>query len=194
MAKNRILKFAAATGHSPKTRQLKGAISPRRNPRMKRLFLGRSAALLMAAALLTSGGVAASAQAATVSSHDHAIVTRPTTRLSPAIDFMCPDRTVCLFPNDNYTGNYPAWGGPAELATDVWNGSWYSFSDADASNPNPGSLNDNSGSIIWIYAADSGNPPVCLPPGKYVLDHAFGYFYIEYGVGSCPSSAPGPLP
>lgn len=161
---------------------------------MNRHLAGRmTAALAAAAALLTSGGIAASAQAATGSPHSN-MATRPITgRPSADLDFTCPSRTVCLFPNDNYTGNYPGWGGPAELATDVWNGQWYSFAQADASNPNPGSLNDNSNSVIWVYAKDL-NLALCLTPGRYSLDHTYGYFFIQFGVTSCNANPPMPLP
>jgi hypothetical protein len=161
---------------------------------MKQLLTRRRAAVLAAGiALLAAGGATASAQAATASVPQHVAVAQSATApSSPDVDFTCPSATVCLFPNDNYTGNYPGWGGPAELATDVWNGEWYSFADAAASDPNPGSLNDNSNSVMWIYAKDAG-VLVCLTPGKYVPDHAYGYFYIQYGVTSC-GTAPEPLP
>ncbi len=148
-------------------------------PRMKQLLTRRRAAVLAAAtALLISGGATASAQAATA---------------SPAeADFTCPSSTVCLFPNDNYTGNYVTWGSPAELATDGWNGAWWPFSDDYASNPDPGSLNDNSNSIIWVYAKDT-NTSRCLTSGRSVLDNLYGYFYIEYGVTSC-GAEPGGRP
>ena len=154
---------------------------------MKRLLTGRIAAVLVAAtALLAMGGTAASAQAATAGTSRGAMVTRSITAPSPVQpDFTCASPTVCLFPNNDFTGNYPAWGGPAELAADVWNGQWYSFSQANASNPNPGSLNDDSNSVMWVYAKDSG-ARWCLTPGKYVLAHTYGYFFIEFGVTSCP--------
>lgn len=159
---------------------------------MRRLLTGRTAAVLMtAAALIASGGIAASAQAAAPTGTMSARSVIAPESVQP--DFTCPGKTVCLFPNDDYTGNYPAWGGPATLATDVWNGRWYHFSDAGASNPNPGSLHDNSGSIIWIYAKDL-NRPVCLTPGKYDLNHVYGYFFIRFGVQFCTVKAPTPLP
>jgi hypothetical protein len=117
---------------------------------MKRLLTGPIAAVLMAAAaLLASGGTAASALAATTGTPHGTVAAGSVTAFSSVqLGFTCPDRTVCLFPNNDFTGNYPGWGGPAELATDVWNGQWYSFAQADASNPDPGSLNDNSNSVM----------------------------------------------
>lgn len=161
---------------------------------MKRLLTGRVAAVLVAAAaLFASVGTAASSQAATNTSHGTMAMRSVTALPSVQPDFTCPGRTVCLFPNNDFTGNYPGWGGPAELATDVWNGQWYSFSQASASNPNPGSLNDNSNSVMWIYAKDL-NQAVCLTPGRYVLQHTYGYFFIQFGVTTCAANPPGPLP
>jgi hypothetical protein len=122
------------------------------------------------------------------------MVTRSITAL-PSVqpDFTCPSATVCLFPNNDFTGSYPDWGGPAELATDVWNGEWYSFAQAGASDPNPGSLNDNSNSVMWVYAKDI-NAGICLTPGRYILEHTYGYFFIEFGVTTCPANPPNPFP
>lgn len=159
---------------------------------MKRLLPVRLAtALGTTAALLASGGVAASAQAATVNS---AVIETATTRLAP--DFTCPSATVCLFPGDNYDGNYPYWGGPAELPTSEYRGKWTSFSDTtvEASNPNPGSIHINANSVMWVYDEATGMVPVCYAMGKHVLDHSYGWFYIQYGYTACPSQWPTPLP
>jgi len=162
---------------------------------MKRLLAGRIAAVLMAgAALLAAGGAAVPALAAPAVIPHGTMATRSVTTISSVQpDFTCPRPSVCLFPHNDFTGKYPAWGGPAVLATDVWNGQWYSFSQAGASNPNPGSLNDNSNSVMWVYAKNI-NVGICLTPGRYTLEHTYGYFYIEFGVTACPASPPKPFP
>jgi hypothetical protein len=144
-------------------------------------------ALTGAAALFTSAGATASAQTAAGSAPHHAAAAR-----SADAGFSCPSATVCLFPNDDYTGNY-AGGSPVELPTDVYNGSWYSFSQVGASDPNPGSINDNSNSVMWLYVKSAGIE-VCLPPGKSIETNSFGYIYIQYGVTSCGAFPSGPLP
>jgi hypothetical protein len=165
------------------------------NHAMKRLLTGRMAAVLMAgAALLASGATAVPALAATAGTPHVTMATRSVTTI-PTVqpDFTCPRPSVCLFPNNDFTGNYPAWDGPAVLATDVWNGQWYSFAQADASNPNPGSLNDNSNSVMWVYAKNI-NVGFCLTPGRYTLQHTYGYFFIEFGITTCPSNDRPPKP
>jgi hypothetical protein len=160
---------------------------------MKLPFFGRRAAAILAAAALPLAATAATAQAAS-SPHGSATAQAAGVKGGVTPDFTCPDRTVCLFPNNDFTGNYPGWGGPAQLPTDVDNGQWYSFNQVAASNPNPGSLNDNSGSIVWVYAKDA-NAPACLNPGRWVLSHSFGYFFIRFGIHSCTGqSVPRPLP
>lgn len=163
---------------------------------MRYLFTFRWPAVLMAvSALLASGAATASAQETTTSSPDRpAAATRfVPVNSSPNVDFTCTAATVCLFPNDDYTGNYPAWSGPAELDTRAWSGKWYSFAHVNASNPNPGSLNDNSNSVMWVYAKSQGLA-ICLVQGKHPLYNGYGYFFIQYGVTNCGINPPTPLP
>lgn len=156
---------------------------------MKLSLTGCAAALGLMTALLGAG--AGSASAAQNSASPQATVTQAVAA-RPMVhpNFTCSSPTVCLYPNDNYTGNYPNWGGPATLATDKWNGVWYTFNDASASNPNPGSLNDDSNSVMWVYSQQLGNIYACLTPGKWQLNNEWGYFYIMYGVTSCPAYHP----
>ena len=104
---------------------------------------------------------------------------------------------MCAFPNDDYTGNYLNFGGPAEFATDLFNWDWLFFIAEGAGNPNPGSINDNSGSIVWIYEANepkSSTNPFCIPiDSKRATYNDYGWFYIEFGVTSC-GNYPTPLP
>ncbi len=74
---------------------------------MRGRYINATIAILVAlAAISTSGVSAASAQVAIRGAYFRAV------RQAPALDFACPDKTVCAFPNDDYTGNYPAWGVP----------------------------------------------------------------------------------
>lgn len=107
-----------------------------------------------------------------------------------AVDFTCPARTVCVFPNDDYTGNYAAWHNmPAQLATDLYNGIWTRFSDVDIK-PNPGSLHDNSNSCVWVLDEQENDAQPIEPNTEFVADHNFGWFFIQFGVSTCGSVAP----
>ena len=121
---------------------------------------------------------------------------RDTAEQTVSPDFTCPDRTVCLFPNDDYTGNYgnlPATFQPADFTS----GMWFTWSDVGAGDPNPGSLNNNSGSSIWVYDHQipvSQTNPTCLKPGQHVLYQVFGHFEEFYGDSTCMNSFTFPLP
>ena len=158
---------------------------------MRLRFAGAMAAVFAALAVIgTSGAATASAPTAAGGAAPRAIPAA----VSP--DFTCPSATVCAFPNEDFTGNYPDWDGPATFFTNTFNGQWLSFSVHGAGNPNPGSVNDNSNSIMWVYNKDAGpgsNNPFCVTPGKWALYHYYGWFYIEYGVTSC-GNYPTPLP
>ena len=79
----------------------------------------------------------------------------------------------------------------------ISSGVWYDFEDFLASDPNPGSVNNNAGSCLWVYdhqePVESGNPFPVLH-GKVVLDHKFGHFEIFYGDSGCNNSFTRPLP
>jgi hypothetical protein len=105
---------------------------------------------------------------------------------------------MCLFPNDDYTGNYAA--GPVLIDPSspfISSGTWYDFEDFGASDPNPGSVNNNSGSCLWVFDAqkpvESGNPFPVLP-GRVALDHSFGHFEIFYADSGCNHNFTRPLP
>jgi hypothetical protein len=113
-----------------------------------------------------------------------------TTAQANAIDFMCPGRTVCVFPNNDRTGNYgDPWDGPAELATDKYNGQWRSFASVHVT-PNPGSVNNNSGSCLWVRDMQNNLTAPIEPGGGGILDHFYGYFFIQFGVHPCPATPP----
>jgi hypothetical protein len=118
---------------------------------------------------------------------------------SPHADFNCPGDTVCVFPNDNYSGNYGApWYGPAKLGIDAYTNYWFSFASANIT-PNPGSLNNNySRDCTWVYDKAAGpgseNPYPVEPDTKYDLADSYGYIYIQSGQNECPANAPAPLP
>jgi hypothetical protein len=148
---------------------------------MIRNLTGRMAIMLVAAAaFLSLGAGAVSAQAESPAA----------VKSSAQPDFTCPSRSFCIFSGDAYNGTAEA------LPTVDWQSPpWFTFGEAGFT-PNPGSVNNNSGSAVYVFAADDGQWR-CLPGvngKKAVLDHAFGYFYITYGVGSCQDSAPGPQP
>ena len=109
---------------------------------------------------------------------------------APAVTplFTCPDRSVCFFPKDDYTGNPTL-----TVATQGNGGVWAKFDSLGV--PNPGSMNDNSGSVVWLYDK-SGGMLTCVDPGRHVLDKKYGYFDIDYGIGDCSSPNAGhpPLP
>src|SRR5262249_55831223 len=111
-------------------------------------------------------------------------------------DFTCPSRTICLFPNDDYTGNYGS--SPVILVpAGTTSGVWCSFNTIGADSPHPGSMNNNSGSSIWVYdhqAGPSAGNPVCLSKGRHVLDHSYGYFELFYSDSDCAHQFTRPLP
>jgi hypothetical protein len=132
----------------------------RKESPVKSFFARRKAAILgVAVAILSSGAVLAPAQAGT---------TGP--------DFTCPSRTVCVYQNNNLTGYH------YEFGTKAFGGgtTWHKFSNYGFS-PNPGSLNDNSGSVFWVFDAQAGWPDgeYCVNPGKWTISHSYGYFYIQ---------------
>jgi hypothetical protein len=111
--------------------------------------------------------------------------------------FTCPDRTICLYPNDDFTGNYGS--DPVEIVpADTTSGVWFSFDSYGADSPHPGSLNNNSGSSIWVYdhqaPVEAGSNPACLTPGKWILDHAYGHFELFYSDSTCAHNYTTPLP
>jgi hypothetical protein len=114
-------------------------------------------------------------------------------------DFTCPGATVCVFPNENETGNYGApWDGPAKLGIDAYTNYWFSFASASIT-PNPGSLNNNySEDCTWVYdkaaGPSSNNPHPVNADAKYNLDNSYGYIYIQTGYSQCPANPPTPLP
>lgn len=112
--------------------------------------------------------------------------------------FTCPDRSICIYPNDDFTGNYPG-GQPVILdPAGTTSGVWFSLDSIGASSPHPGSVNNNSGSSIWVYDHQApvvpGSNPWCLSPGKYVLDHAYGHFELFYSDSTCAHNYTRPLP
>ena len=103
----------------------------------------------------------------------------PSAHAAPAIPaFTCPSRTICFFQSDGYTG------ADISCPTDVCTGNaWYS---TFVGGVNAGSVNDNSQSVFKLKDAQNGNV-ICLPPGRHVLDHIYGFYDVLYGVPNCPS-------
>ena len=138
----------------------------------KRFFLLGSI-LLMAALVFTFSPTTPSAHAASVSASTHAPTMTPSA-VSP--DFTCPSRTICFFQNDDFTGS------SFSCATDVCRGAWFSVT---FNGVHPGSVNDNSDSIFFAADVQLGLEK-CFQPGRHVLDHMYGFFFVEFGVTNCP--------
>jgi hypothetical protein len=159
---------------------------------MRGRSISATATILAAlAAIGTSGVSTASAQ---VTARGASFRAAPR---AAAPDFTCQDGYVCAYPNDDWTGDYPSWGGPAQFATYVFRGSWLSFAAENTGNPNPGSINNDSGSTVWIYEKNeplSSTNPFCIPTySRLATYNDYGWFFIRYGVTSC-GSYPTPLP
>lgn len=143
----------------------------------KRFFLLGSI-LLMAALFLAFSPVAPRAHAASVD-------TAPLSSVSPDA-FSCASRTLCLYQNEDGTG------ASISCATNVCRGAWYSTT---VGGVHAGSAYDNSGSIFWT-ADVQADTEVCWnnPPGTAALDHSYGYYWVEYGIGSCSNAYTPPMP
>lgn len=153
-----------------------------------------------AAGMLIAGLAALPAMAAAASPQPDEAGRTPVPGLTAAQavspDFTCPGGAICLFPKDDYTGNYN--GSPAEIEVDgVENGAWFSFGGYGAGSPNPGSMDNNTGSSVWVYdhqePVKSGSNPTCLRPGRHVLDNKFGHFEVFPGP-DCSHAYTRPLP
>lgn len=94
--------------------------------------------------------------------------------------FTCEAEYVCIFQNNNYTGDYKVFQESSYadecLSTTV-------------GGAHAGSVNNNTKSILWVYDHED-DLIYCLPTGRYVLGHSYGYMYIDYGVANCPMIAP----
>lgn len=148
----------------------------------KRFFVLGSI-LLMAALVFTFSPATPSAHAASVSASTHALSMTPS---APSPDFTCPSATICLFPNDNFTGT------PKTCAVDVCRGAWFSTT---VDGVHAGSITDNSNSAI-VLGDVQDNFELCISaPNRGKPNHSFGFFRALFGVTSCPppSQLP-PLP
>jgi hypothetical protein len=133
-----------------------------RNPKSMRGKLISKAALLIAAGTVAVSVTPAAAAAATA----------------------CSTRVICTFSGDNYNGT------AFNMVPSVFNRHWYTFSFFNAAKP--GSLIDNSGSDIWLFDR-SQNVLLCVPAGERgAVDHGYGSFYIQYGIGDCSVPPPNP--
>jgi hypothetical protein len=160
---------------------------------MKELTISRMAVMLAAAGtILSLSAATATAQAQTVTHSRHHVGAAPAVARPSSVRpyFTCPSATVCVFPNNDLTGNYGSpWNGPAELTTVLYSGQWDSFSSISIT-PNPGSLNDNSGSCVWVLDKEAGVKSYVEPGDTGVLAHSYGYIFIQYGVNPCNPNDP----
>jgi len=137
------------------------------------------------AALIALTAIASAALTLTPAQAQTAGSPAPTALATP--DYTCSQRTICVWPNDNFTGQ------EYTFLTSEWHSAWHNWADVQIPY-HPGSLDDDSNSIIWVYDKDSNNA-YCLNPDSWVLYNDYGYFYIAYNVGSCNgASVPLPLP
>lgn len=78
-----------------------------------------------------------------------------------------------LFQFNDYTGNVAVYYASAYqdecLATTV-------------AGEHAGSVNNNTNSVVWVYDHEAGIYYCLSTKNKYVLDHDYGAFYIQYGV------------
>ncbi len=140
------------------------------------------AGFLVATLVFSAFSFAPSAYAASASTTAHSLSTTP---LAISPDYSCPSRSICFFQHDNYTGAHFA------CATNVCRGAWYSTT---VGGVHAGSVNDNSNSVFLLLDAQGGIE-ICSPPGRYDLNHGYGYFDVLYGVTSCADAyTPPPLP
>jgi hypothetical protein len=145
---------------------------------MRHPFLGRVAAVLMAVAAALSLGVSAASARTHPAPSATGAVARPSA-VQP--DYSCPKTgTICFYSSNSWTGSHQAYAtltnhGRCESAT--------------VGGVHAGSVTDNSHSIFWVYD-NSTHQDHCFGNGKHVLAGAFGYWYLEYNIHSCPQSAP----
>jgi hypothetical protein len=104
----------------------------------------------------------------------------------------CNVHTICVWQGVDYSGQ------EVVITPSAFSGEWYRF-DAVAG-WNPGSLINNSGSLIWTYdATPPTKGPWCYPGDQDLevsLNGLYGHFYIKYNSPHCPSNSdyPKPLP
>jgi hypothetical protein len=100
-----------------------------------------------------------------------------------AFAFTCPDRDVCFFQNNDYTGNTSSWTATNPDNRDTWLG---------IPSGERGSVNNNTDSAVEAWNAQN-NVPICIPARtRAVLNNMFGYWYLHYGVNSCQGVPSGP--
>jgi hypothetical protein len=107
---------------------------------------------------------------------------------APRVGFRCPSASICVFPHDNYTGNYGApWNGPGIIdANAVADDTWYKFSARNLrmSHPNPGSITNKTTSCVWLYSRSRGKLSIKEHTRK-AADHKYGYIYVDFRHGGC---------
>jgi hypothetical protein len=109
-------------------------------------------------------------------------------------DFQCPMASVCAFSGTQFNDTHSSYG--TSTHSNAWViPSWVGFHNG---NPNPkwiNSINDNSGSIVWVAwfnTVTGWHNEKCFEPGKESdlnagagADNFAAALYIEYGVISC---------
>ncbi len=131
---------------------------------------------LLAVMALSAGAVSVGAGAASAS-------------VQPNI--VCPGNTVCLWQTATLSGNFtplvPGVDGNKWLATTVVT--------STGARIHAGSLRNNTTSIVWVYAKDTGGM-LCISANKpATLNGLYGFVQIKTGVSSCKGQTlPKPLP
>lgn len=133
---------------------------------MKLGFTRRTAVALIAAGTILSPAIGATAAQA---------ASTPTPAAAGQPDVACPSRTICAWSGINYTGSRTG-----SFATSDYHSHYYQWTAVVGFNP--GSIDDNSGSIIWV---SSGGAPTCVNKGGWNLYNDYSWFWVSYNVGSC---------
>lgn len=96
--------------------------------------------------------------------------------------------TVCLFPNNDFTGSYPCCNGPVGLTSvDFFTGAWFTFDHFSASNPNPGSITNHFGDgyCFYVYSKQNTQLDWVLPHQRMAFFHLYGYIRLVSSDANC---------
>jgi hypothetical protein len=126
-----------------------------------------------------------------------AVVSTPMLALAPAeaaVEFTCPSGVICVYPNDGWTGNYGSAPGEITAFGNVAPNSWYTFGSLGYSNPNPGSItNQTTYYCAFVYSKKLSDEAAENPGNRSALDSNYGYILVTGTVnGNCPSAPPPP--
>lgn len=121
----------------------------------------------------------------------------PMLALIPAeasVDFTCPSGVMCVYPGDDFTGNYGSAPGEIVPFTTITPNEWVTFASLGYSNPNPGSINNNTSLYCaFVYSFKLSSEVAEQPKSKDHLDNDYGYIFVTGTInGNCPTNQPPP--